>query len=63
MLLIKSYIKTWIRECKLKVIESKTEIILVKGNLRANVTYDFGSLDIEASTLVPDNCMKAWLQF
>ena len=27
--------------------------MLIKGNLRTNVTHEFGHLDVEASTLVP----------
>ena len=34
---------------------NKTEIMLIKGNLRSNVTHEFGNLDIEASTLAPVN--------
>ena len=26
--------------------------MLIKGNLRTNVTHEFGNLDIEASTLI-----------
>ena len=48
-----SDIKIWMREQKLKLNENKTEIILIKGNLRTNDTIEFGSLDVEASTLAP----------
>ena len=29
------------------------EIMLIKSNLRVNVTHRFGNLDVEASTLAP----------
>ena len=30
--------------------------MLIKGNLRTNVTQEFGNLDVEASILAPVNC-------
>ena len=51
-------IKTWMREQKLKLNESKTEIILIKSNLRVSVTHEFGKLDVEASTLAPVNTVQ-----
>ena len=51
-------IMTWMRERKLKLNESKTEIMLIKGNLRTNVTHEFGNLDIEASILAPVNSAR-----
>ena len=42
------------REQKLELNGSKTEIMLIKDNLRANVTHEFGNLDVEA-TLTPVN--------
>ena len=50
-----SDIKIWIRKRKLKLNEKKTEIMLIKGNLRTNVIHEFCSLDVEASTLAPVN--------
>ena len=47
------------RERKLKLNESKTEIMLIKGNLRTNVTHEFGNLDVEASILAPVH--KIWV--
>ena len=35
--------------------ENRTEIMLIMGNLRTNVTHEFGNFDVEASTLVPVN--------
>ena len=43
------------RERKLKLNESKTEIMLIMGNFTANVTYEFGNLDVESSRLAPVN--------
>ena len=43
ILALLSDINTWIREWKWKLTESKTEIMLIKGNLRTNVTHDFGT--------------------
>ena len=42
-------IKIWMRERKLKLNESKMEIMLIKGNLRTSVTQELGNLDVEAS--------------
>ena len=39
------------RERKLKLNESKTEIMLIKGNLTTNVTHEFGNLNVETSIL------------
>ena len=44
-------IKTWVRK-ELKLNKSKTQIM---GNMRTNVTHEFGNLDAEASTLAPVN--------
>ena len=38
------------RERKFKLNENKTEIMLINGNLRTNVTHEFNNLDAEAST-------------
>ena len=51
VLALLSDIKTWMREWKLKLNESKTEIMLIKCNSRATVTLEFGNLDVETSTL------------
>ena len=44
-----------LRKEKLKLNESLTEIMLIKVNLRTNVTPEFENLDVEASTLTPVN--------
>ena len=39
---------------KLKLNDGKTEIIIVKGNLRSNVVEEFGDLELPcASYLIP----------
>ena len=38
VLALLSDIKTWMTEQKLKLNESKTELLLIKGNLRTNIT-------------------------
>ena len=35
----------------------KMEIMLIKGNLRKNVTHEFGNLDVEISKLAPVNTL------
>ena len=37
-------IKIWMNGRKLKLNDGKTEIIIVKGNLRSNVVEEFGDL-------------------
>ena len=44
-----SDIKIWMREQKLRLNE--TEIMLTKGNLRTNVTHEFGNLDAGVSKI------------
>ena len=58
VLALLSNIKIWIRHCKLKLNESETEIMLIKGYLRTNVTCKFDNLDVKASTLVPVNTVQ-----
>ena len=58
VLALLSDIKTLMRERKFSLNESKTEIMLIKGNLRANVTQEFDCLDVEASTLVPGSIVR-----
>ena len=38
---------------KLKLNDGKTEIIIVKGNLRSNVVEEFGELELPCSHLCP----------
>ena len=58
VLSLSSDIETWMRERKLKLNESKTEIMLITSNFRANVTQEFGNLDVEESTLAPVNTAR-----
>ena len=51
-------IKTWMVKMKLKLNESKTEILLVAGNLRASVASDFGALDVRNCTLAPADTVR-----
>ena len=46
-------IRAWMYERKLKLNEGKTEVMLIKGNLRTNIAQDFGTLDFEGSSLAP----------
>ena len=48
-----SDIKIWMARRKLKLNEGKTEIIIVKGNLRNDLRTDFGMLHFENTQLVP----------
>ena len=51
-------IKTWKIERELKVNEGKTKNMLIKGNLRTNVTYESGNSNVEASTLTTVNTAR-----
>ena len=42
----------------LKLNESKTEIVIVRGNLRNDLRTDFGMLHFENTQLVPYGCAK-----
>ena len=46
------------KERNLKLNESNIEIMLIKGNLRTNVTQEISNLDVEASTLAPVNIVQ-----
>ena len=48
-----SDIKKWMCERKLKLNDNKTEVILIKGNLRNSVAEEFGNLDFGSSQLDP----------
>ena len=39
-------IRIWMNGRKLKLNDGKTEIIIVKGNLRSNVVEEFGDLEL-----------------
>ena len=45
-------IKIWINGRKLKLNDGKTEIIIVKGNLRSNVVEEFGDLELLCAPFV-----------
>ena len=46
-------IKIWMNDRKLKLNDGKTEIIIVKGNLRSNVIEEFGDLELPCAHLCP----------
>ena len=46
-------IKIWMNGRKLKLNDGKTEIIIVKGNLRSNVVEEFGDLELPCTHLCP----------
>ena len=48
-----SDIKIWIAKRKLKLNDGKTEIIVIKGNLRNAPEADFGCVNFEDAQLVP----------
>ena len=56
--LLMSDIKIWMARRKLKLNEGKTEIIIVRGNLRNDLRADFGMLHFENTQLVPCECAK-----
>ena len=56
--LLMSDIKIWMARRKLKLNEGKTEIIIVRGNLRNDLRADFGMLHFENTQLVPCECEK-----
>ena len=51
-------IKVWMLERKLKLNESKTEVMVIKGNLRTNITQDFGVLNVGFSALAPTEIVR-----
>ena len=53
-----SDIKKWMCERKLKLNDSKTEVVLIRGNLRNSVVDEFGNLDFEGSQLDPHLFVK-----
>ena len=48
-----SDIKIWMARRKLKLNDSKTEVIIVRGNLRNNITENFGVLNFGSAQLLP----------
>ena len=51
-------IKVWMLTRKLKLNESKTDILLVKGGLRVDIETEFGALDLEGLLLYPSSSVK-----
>ena len=56
--LLMSDIKIWMARRRLKLNEGKTEIIIVRGNLRNDLRADFGMLHFDNTQLVPCECAK-----
>ena len=46
-------IKIWMNGRKLKLNDGKTDIIIVKGNLRSNVVEEFGDLELPCAHFCP----------
>ena len=46
-------IKIWMNGRKLNLNDGKTDIIIVKGNLRSNVVEEFGGLEFPCAHLCP----------
>lgn len=53
-----SDIKIWMARRKLKLNDSKTEVIIVRGNLRNNITENFGVLNFGGAQLLPCETVK-----
>ena len=51
-------IRKWMCERKLKLNDRKTEIMLVRGNMRDSLTEEFGNLDLGDHQLTPVSCAK-----
>ena len=51
-------IKHWMSKNKLKLNESKTEIILIRGNLHTDITNSFTNLNFAGTTLNPASCVR-----
>ena len=51
-------VKVWMLERKLKLNESKTDILLVKGGLRVDIETEFGALDLGNLQLYPSPSVK-----
>ena len=56
--LLMSDIKIWMARRRLKLNGGKTEIIIVRGNLRNDLRADFGMLHFDNTQLVPCECAK-----
>ena len=56
--LLMSDVKIWMARRRLKLNEGKTEIIIVRGNLRNDLRADFGMLHFDNIQLVPGECAR-----
>ena len=56
--LLMSDIKIWMARRRLKLNKGKSEIIVVRDNLRNDLRTDFGMLRFENTQLVPCECAK-----
>ena len=56
--LLMSDIKIWMARRRLTLNEGKTEIIILRGNIRNDLRADFGVLHFEDTQLVPCECAK-----
>ena len=51
-------IKIWMDRRKLMLNDSKTEIIVIKGNLRSNLDREFGTLEVSSAHLCPSSSAR-----
>ena len=56
--LLTSDVRTWMKTRKLKLNESKTEILIIRGNRRAVDTVALPSINIGDSHLLPSACVR-----
>ena len=56
-------IKIWMNGRKLKLNDGKTEIIIVKGNLRSNVAEEFGDLELPCAICVLQFLLGVWASY
>ena len=55
---IVSDIKIWMTKRKLKLNDGKSEIIIIQGNMREDVSGDFGHLDVGSAELSPADYVR-----
>ena len=53
-----SDIKIWMTKRKLKLNDGKSEIIIIRGHMREDVSGDFGCLDVGGAELSPAECVR-----
>ena len=56
-------IKIWMNGRKLKLNDGKTDIIIVKGNLRSNIVEEFDDLECLAPTCVLQFLLGIWASY